>query len=65
MRQFLALMEGATPRSARPVVATDDPDVVEAFREALGNRLRQNRSKPDPLAARLAEVLASLDEPER
>lgn len=41
---YLALMEGADPTTTRPVLITRDPELLEAFAEALESRVREGRA---------------------
>jgi hypothetical protein len=39
MRLFLAILEGANPKDAVPVLASEDPDLIRMVAEALASRL--------------------------
>ena len=47
MRLFLAILEGASPRDAVPVLASEDPDLIRAVAEALASRLGADQPSVD------------------
>ncbi len=47
-RVFLSINTGPTPRDAVPVVATEDPAIVDAALLAVCRRLGRGLDDPDP-----------------
>lgn len=39
-RRWLSILEGDDPRSARPIVATEDPDIIRSVASELARRLQ-------------------------
>jgi hypothetical protein len=43
MALYLTLLEGESPASARPILATEDPQIIRAVTRALRDRLTHPR----------------------
>jgi hypothetical protein len=39
-RQWLTILEGPDPGTAKPILASDDPDLIRVFAQILHRRLR-------------------------
>ena len=48
---FLALLEGSTPSSARPLLASEDPELIRAVAQEIQRRLGGDGGQANPRAA--------------
>jgi len=56
MRRYLTIMEGATPATARPVIASEDPALIRAVVRELTRRLADPADEHDGAGADLRLV---------
>src|SRR5207302_277699 len=54
MRRYLSILEGPTPRAAVPILATEDPEIIEAVAGVLVSRLQAEHSEDRRAPAQLA-----------
>ena len=47
MRLFLTILEGNSPEVARPILATEDQDIINTVREKIVSRLTRPKSSHD------------------
>ena len=57
MRLFLAVLEGANPKDATPILATEDPELIRGVAQALSRRL-----EGDPAIRRILGLACGSDD---